>query len=152
MITPEFRAAVRNNWTRPDGQVISLEVATLGLVGEVCEFDDALRIESKRAILLEAGDCLWYLVAIEELLGAHAPYDTRLWDAGAIMHSAATVAELVKKHGFHDRPQTDSIMEYLGLIRETLCNELLRLDFSLLDAQDANMEKLKKRYPHGFGR
>lgn len=65
--------------------------------------------------------------------------------------SADRIADLYKKHWFHDHPlQKQKILEELGDSFWYPAYLAWLLGFDLEEVMIANLEKLKKRYPNGF--
>ena len=148
MISHDFRDMVRALMVKPDGRIIPLEIAALGLVGEVDEFLNALDGPVDE-VLREAGDVIWYVVALEELTYINA---TRTGQFDSPYVNAARVSEMVKKHVWHDKVMDHAALgDYLGDILDVVSAELAVRELTLEAAQDATMAKLKKRWPNGFG-
>ena len=148
MITPEFRKMVKSLMVKPDGRVIPLEVAVLGLVGEVDEFLNALDGPVDE-ILREAGDVIWYVTALEEIAQINA---TRTGQFDSLYINAARVAEMVKKRVWHDKVLDHAALgDYLGDILDVVSIELSVRGLTLEDAQAATITKLRARHPNGFG-
>jgi NTP pyrophosphatase (non-canonical NTP hydrolase) len=149
MIAHEFRTMVRALMVNAEGRTIPLEIAALGLVGEVGEFYGELDALDHDDLLREAGDVLWYVVAIEELTQICA---TRTGQFDSLYVNAARVAEMVKKHTWHGKVLDHAAMgDYLGDLLDVIGSELSVRELTLEDAQAATMAKLKKRWPNGFG-
>lgn len=153
MFLPEFREMVRALMRKPDGRVIPLEVAALGLVGEVNEcLQDTLVLSES---LLELGDVAWYACALQELiLGLRLDtYPSGTEDFP--LQCAAQAAELVKKHVWHDKTPDPKLLGSLisGAVWGC-CGVVDSYEFNtetLEAAQRATMAKLAKRWPNGFG-
>lgn len=150
MFLPEFREMVRALMRKPDGRVIPLEIAALGLVGEVGEFLESLNdaVEEQH---LEFGDCLWYACAIDELVPGMSISFGRTRSIG---RHASKLAELVKKATWHDKPLSVTALEVLLSKILGACVDLTdtpdHAQFSS-DSQRAVMRKLQNRWPLGFG-
>lgn len=151
-----------------DGKFIPLEYAALGLAGEMGELleavgeafkparDEADLKRKSRAVLLEAGDVLWYVNAIayhfdmglEELDGFMR------YEAGTLTIASARVCDAIKKQGWHG--STGNRMHMFRDLSTVLANvrnilqQLRPESYVLEDAAEANVEKLRRRYPEGF--
>lgn len=61
------------------------------------------------------------------------------------------VVDVIKKHLYHDRPlDKDAILKELGDVAWYLATLCTALDFRLSDVLEANIAKLKARWPDGF--
>lgn len=61
------------------------------------------------------------------------------------------VVELVKKYVYHDKPfKVDDMKKELGDILWYIANLATTVGIDLQDISNANIEKLKARYPNGF--
>jgi NTP pyrophosphatase (non-canonical NTP hydrolase) len=61
------------------------------------------------------------------------------------------VIDLIKKHCYHGKPVTDEkLKEEVGDVLWALALICQTRGFSMADAAEANIEKLSRRYPHGF--
>lgn len=153
MFLPEFREMVRALMVKPDGRVIPLEVATLGLVGEVGECMHVAGIVDHEA-LLELGDAAWYACAITELVPGATVFFGPDFECGDPFQDACSLAEHVKK-AWHDKPiQVGTVEVLLTRILMACCHEVDDLtdnDAVLETAQRLVMAKLAKRWPNGFG-
>ena len=64
---------------------------------------------------------------------------------------AGEAIDLVKKHLYHGHPlDREALIKELGDIAWYLAEAATALDLSLEDILQANLDKLKKRYPEGF--
>lgn len=143
MFLPQFREMVRALMRKPDGRVIPLEVAALGLVGEVGEFMKAQPDEAAQ----ELGDCLWYICAITELVPGVVVRPSH--PSVGIYGTLSALSEDIKKHVWHDKDLDASLLSTrLSLIFAWLEESS---DDSLVVAQRSVIDKLKKRWPNGFG-
>lgn len=138
--------------------------AALGLCGEAGEVStSALSTWSPRPddLLIECGDCLWYVAQMckaldisiaslstecSDLQEMHTTQATRV-----LYGSCARIADTVKKYVFHQRA-FDRVEITVPL--ESVCAVLRYIlegrGYSLGQAFDANNQKLLKRHPNGF--
>ena len=66
---------------------------------------------------------------------------------------AGEFADSVKKHLFHGHPlDSDALQKELGDVLWYVALACDSLDLSMADVMQANMEKLRRRYPAGFSR
>ena len=73
------------------------------------------------------------------------------WDALGVAGEAGEVADLVKKVVFHGHPlDVDKLKAEMGDVLWYLASLCNTLGIDLADVAEANIEKLKKRYPHGW--
>lgn len=140
----------------PQGR-ISLENATLGLVGELAEFVAAVEGSDLDLVKEEAGDVLWYACAIATLAdsGRVPPKD---FDASTVVNTtkaffmhAGALCEHVKKSCRHGKTidlqlVQDNLYAICVVVSSVL--DAVGLDFDA--ALSANMDKLRRRYPNGF--
>jgi NTP pyrophosphatase (non-canonical NTP hydrolase) len=136
--------------SRKHGDLNALVVMALGLCGESAELldEDADRVK-------ELGDCWWYAAVLAKLIddsefegyilvsfNGHA-------DTTDLFKSAGKIADYVKKvfgHG-HELDKR-KLKELLGAYIVNLQCVTGALNLSTI--WEANIEKLKKRYPDGF--
>jgi NTP pyrophosphatase (non-canonical NTP hydrolase) len=92
-----------------------------------------------------------YRAASDRTRSKDMPADRQLANAAlGLAGEAGEVADLVKKHLFHGvivagkaKDEVGDVLFYLDWVAELY-------GFTLQEAADANVEKLKKRYPDGF--
>lgn len=64
---------------------------------------------------------------------------------------AGEVADLIKKHLFHDQPlDRDAALKEMGDVLWYLDRLARALDFTMSDVMEANTAKLDERHPHGW--
>ncbi|MGE5611659.1 MAG: nucleoside triphosphate pyrophosphohydrolase family protein [Bacillota bacterium] len=89
---------------------------------------------------------------VAELLTALDPRHADL--ASKLMHAAGAYAEHVKKTVFHRHPEWDQtklkLREELGDLQWYLSQAADIVGATLEEIATENIEKLQKRYPHGF--
>lgn len=123
----------------------ALSMLALGVVGEWAEYE-AEEDGDKAAI--EAGDVLWYIAGICTVLNvdlAHLP--SYRVAPQPVTGALGDICEPVKKHLYHGK-ELDKARVLGG------CCRLYRgiaLRFSLPEIMAANIDKLRKRWPDGFG-
>lgn len=151
-----------------NGKLIPIEVAALGLAGEMGEFAEAacaLWMGAKntpdgnlktKAVLLEAGDVLWYVNAIAHHynMGLEELDGFMRHDSAALSVASARVCDMIKKQVWHGvTPNRMHMFRDLSTVLANVRNILQQLapvQYVLEDAAQANVEKLSKRYPEGF--
>lgn len=74
----------------------------------------------------------------------------KCWALG-LTGEAGEVADIIKKHFYHGRPMDkDKLKKELGDVLWYLSMCARDLGFTLEEVAEANIEKLRKRYPNGF--
>lgn len=151
-MTPEEYVAAVEPLFYKDGKLIPLEVATLGLVGELGEL---LSVPPEEDKIDELGDVVWYHAAVAYVLAAEGlplPSHTAFLEANAI----GEVCEAVKKRVWHGKLlDAQAFSNALAtVLAVALCAASVEGDdgySALIDrAMEANVAKLRKRYPNGF--
>ncbi len=146
----------------------SYAVLALGLIGEAVEAYEAYdlildvnnrtpTITKRTNFLKEMGDVLWYAARIydcldQEFQNSHVNvlYTKPKHDL-SLLTKAAAVSEHVKKHlgHGHDIDKHFLIKNINSLVAIT--GEMLQsCGYTLTEAMQTNVEKLRKRYPNGF--
>ena len=158
--------------TSPNDGHDKMDNALLGLIGETGELVDVIKKFLYQSSLNaplpwqklqdELGDVLWYLVELAAgmdcqlagLCGSFAQYDERAQKIKIMPSlksvvvdmdkSAAALAELItKKRSFRIQEEMNHMLK--------LCSYIARIAGTSLDkVADANIAKLKARYPEGF--
>jgi NTP pyrophosphatase (non-canonical NTP hydrolase) len=158
-----------------NGQAHGLVVTALGLSGEAVELDEALNFSAGadwiREVTKEAGDCCWYLARGCAALGvdmgrvftdadyiyvkAQSVHMSRQWDAykfaPVLLKIAAKFSEVVKKiyaqgHEADREKLIDLLVQYWVLL-EIFAE---RVGIPISDILEANIAKLRSRFPDGF--
>ena len=125
----------------------------LGLCGEIAEYAREMRFIEKR--IEEAGDVMWYVAEIAAGMGATIADAANIDDAGewngGMFHDAGDIADAIKKHVFqgHDLDK-QAILCGLNRIMYMIATRVPDFGYSMDDVLRGNVEKLLKRYPHGF--
>lgn len=95
----------------------------------------------------------------QELAARTARTDIRGWTrplnyALGLCGEAGEVAEHIKKWAFHDgKPvDVDALKKELGDVLWYLAMQADEWGLALSEVANANIEKLQRRYPHGFGK
>lgn len=108
------------------------------------------------AILIISGICLVTLDDYQQLaartLGRDRTHEQQLANAAlGLTGEAGEVAEVIKKHLFHDTPlDRDALVKELGDCLWYIGAFATVLGLSLDDIAQRNIDKLRKRYPEGF--
>ncbi len=147
------------------GPQVELAVRALGLCGEASEFSEEMDPEK---LMLEAGDILWYVAALAKAvdtnmsdLVSQLDFDTfqtlhaeDFYDRSPeelLCVTAGKIAEKVKKHVGHGKPLASDFIRDQLVTAVMLVGQALGIYYiSLNDAAEANVAKLKARYPQGF--
>lgn len=154
-MTPEEYLTAIEPLFYKDGKLIPLEVATLGLVGELGELFSVPEGQEK---IDELGDVVWYHGATAYVLagsGQPLPEPTSAFVPNAV----GEVCEAVKKYVWHGKQINGQ--EFSNALSSVLAQALIFVsdreapqaeDFAALmsRAAEANVAKLRKRYPNGF--
>lgn len=147
-----------------DGEPIPLDVCMLGLCGEsgelIEENDKLVEDFDFTKFQLEVGDVMWYVAATCSKLGrgfhklkttdkplpnSHAACITQL----AV--NVAKAADMIKKHMWHGKVlDEEALCEKLVLVMEAVYVMCDRRGTTLEQAAQANVDKLRARYPLGF--
>lgn len=166
MLLNDYAAAIAPLMLK-EGKHIPIEVVGLGLCGEtqelfdvVTQYFDAVRIggfdyEEARRLLneakKEAGDVLWYVVALASVLNIDiASVDIDGAPKGELLGLiTGKVADKIKKTVWHGKRYSGfeaqlDVCKLLGALRE-YCSKVLKA--SLEDISDINVKKLSARYP-----
>lgn len=93
-----------------------------------------------------------YQLLAARTLGGNRTHEQQLSNAAlGLTGEAGEVAEVIKKHLFHDTPlDRDAIVKELGDCLWYIAAFATALDVSMDDIASKNIEKLRKRYPDGF--
>lgn len=71
--------------------------------------------------------------------------------AGGMAFEAGEVGDHMKKHWVYDRPlNRDEVIEEMGDTFHYFVMLLIKMNVSLSEVIEANVEKLRARYPNGF--
>jgi hypothetical protein len=148
------------NLTR--GAIIPEDTCALGLAGEVGEVCALLAAKpADAAMVLELGDVLWYITALAwhydcklaDLIadaGDHYRADTANAVLSLVAHTGA-VCDIIKKTQWHGKePNQGAVLaglrDAVAAIRVLAYRHGATLDLVM----DANIAKLRARYPAGF--
>lgn len=145
------------NLTRKDRVV----TAALGICGELAELADVHRKDNKGLVAAEAGDVCWYLAlgGLTDFITVKPHEDLHIWADEAGMNSmllrllilAGNYADHVKKYTKQGHAWTDGPPHMmLGSIAADLYLLLFLYGIKWEDVLQANIDKLKARYPEGF--
>lgn len=152
---------------RGDGAKLSddemIACCALGLAEETAEVICAIDNESDETVLSELGDVVWYATTAAHRLDVTLSHvretetATNLTvrpndedNARSMAMYAGIFAGLVKKKLFHEKPlNVEWSVRYLAEILD--CVELIAIDHHGVfdDACEANLAKLRKRFPSG---
>lgn len=148
--------ALRTESTRKDPPERRVLHAAVGLTTEAVELlfatDDVNRFE-------ELGDLMWYWAVMKDAIG-YAPVElSELGEVPAdalrenILLSAGVILDLVKKNQFYGKP-FDSLMNGARInhwsIVQDVSNHAGMLGYDLSEVLEANIRKLRVRYPEKF--
>lgn len=156
-------------WAKKNGQDMPLELAMLGVageVGEVCDLVKKAMWHGKTGfegdMLKELGDVLWYLDKVAERSGAKLE-NLFVKNTFAVLDATAVIA----KEKFSVVEMCRSLSSLAGTITDNNVGECLRREalrqaaivvahiggfygFTLSQICEANVAKLRARYPNGF--
>jgi len=138
------RAAVR---TMPAGldDHGALSMLALGVVGEWAEYEQALDAATKRE---EAGDVLWYLAGLCTMLGVDMAILAGVDHSKMLIVDAlGDICETTKKHLYHGKD-----LNRIRILRG--CAKIyavVAMHEPIAEIMAANIDKLRKRWPDGFG-
>ena len=77
--------------------------------------------------------------------------DQLLLGATGLAGEGGEVVDLIKKHVFHKKPlDKDALIKELGDVRWYLEYLMLANNITMSEVEDANIKKLRARYPNGF--
>lgn len=144
----------------------------IGLVGETHELENEFILRGlTKNIKSELGDCFYYYTNILYTLYKNeidiSKFNSKVdftffinkdliltINLNTLFHTLykdeARVCECIKKMIFHKKNAGTSLMDYLMGIFYNLSHLLCISGFSLSEVLEANIEKLKERYPKGF--
>lgn len=140
----------------------------MGLCGETAElYEAAAKSDSRSQIIGELGDVLWYAATLARSIGMDfgdimAKVGPTAWTAGSfsgsaehwaiyMMRQAGSIMDRVKKETFQGHPaDTDGIYaDLVLLLTYALC--VAGSGYRTLEeVAEANIVKLRSRYPKGF--
>lgn len=151
----EYAAKAKETAIYPE--YLTVLYPTLGLVDEIGEFKEAVRVfEDPGSILKEGGDVLWYVAALVNDLGLMEQVQrTSCGRPSALDISAAKICGLVKKTYRDDegtfRPEVkQEITELLSAIYMRLDDALVNsIGCTIEQAMEMNIEKLQGRKNRG---
>lgn len=157
--TDFVRTVESTSWHEPNQRLLH---AAMGLCTETAELYE---VQNEQHELEELGDICWYLALAFDAVGSsfeQAPVFAaeefhafvRGEDPGEAMVIYSTeVLDIVKKQIFYGR-EADvlKIVDALTMIKNVVIHglDMADLDYSLEDIIEANMKKLKARYPDKF--
>ncbi len=151
-----YQELAKRTATHPDPNADMYELMALGLIGETGEVVDLIKKHKYHNVPIdveklkkEVGDCLWYLANGLTLcyvdLGMLVSYyiDTE----PDLIHMALICGEIA------DSLCDKTLDQYTAFPRSYLAQlhkVSMMFGFTLGEAADCNIEKLKRRYPDGF--
>lgn len=157
------KLAGRTLLDKPDARYSDHEIMlvwnAIGLTDEVAELVEALqgRHGAYPSIIKEIGDVWWYTAALCTTLGislqniAPTNYEELYTGPEDLVISAGKVAGHVKKGVFHRHGVDRNVMmDLLEHVIGALLTIHLATDVSVEMAFEANVEKLRQRYPEGY--
>jgi hypothetical protein len=156
----EYHALAMRTKSHDQTPVQRLTNAALGLAGEWAEFYELWYTNDNAPVetLKEAGDLLWYSAQATDALGLN--FADIQWQVvtgttnATCIKAIGTIAEIAKKAMFHGHPlgdeQRDQVMDALAYIVRDVRNVLVVYRWTMEDAMQANIDKLRRRYPDGF--
>lgn len=163
MNATDYMEQCERTWNTGDDERMQLCNAALGLVGEVGELVEKLDAVAQGSgtfdVGSEAGDVWFYLMTLYRLLGvdvSEAPCYRETMasysEAGLRYHTmvlAYRSAESAKKHVFHGKP-ADALVRNLRSFEAGFAELTMRIGLEAERLWDANIDKLRARYPDGF--
>lgn len=149
-----YQELAKRTATHPDPNADMYELMALGLIGETGEVVDLIKKHKFHGVPMdveklkkEVGDCLWYLA------NGLTMFDVDLGGYNASYCSAdSTPIDLASNASNMAIMFTigENIEEDAGEYLSCLSGVVSVYGFTLEDAADTNIEKLKRRYPDGF--
>ena len=122
-----------------------LSMLALGVVGEWAEYEQALDAATKRE---EAGDVLWYLAGLCTMLGVDMAILAGVDHSKMLIVDAlGDICETTKKHLYHGKD-----LNRIRILRG--CAKIyavVAMHEPIAEIMAANIDKLRKRWPDGFG-
>lgn len=150
------KLAARTLVEKPDGaytdQDMMLVWTVLGLVGEAIELFDTDPADHQ-ATKKELGDVYWYVAGIYTVLGREMPEPTAMYTGSldVIVLDSGALAEYVKKGVFHRHGIDPAVMmRYMTCLVNDIASYAKRLGLDRETVMEANIEKLRQRYPDGY--
>lgn len=145
-----------------DGVLMPPVISTLGLCGEAEELrastSDLLRfLGNEDEVLKEAGDVLFYAVTLGLAYGIEPEVKDLTIVAGIkttvglLQSRVGAMADKMKKASWHFRPYED-LQGDLDAVVYLLAGVAADCGKTVDDVADINVEKLKARWPKGFGK
>ena len=157
--TPGALTATLLSAQAADPRTIPLLMAILGLAGEIGEWLAELEGQDTRKQWKEAGDVLWYCAAILTICGRSMGDLPKLstadvWPPRETAKTAPLLAsELVKKAAFHKKKvDADALVGIVAIV--VACVDVVHSSPArpaLPEIMAENDDKLRKRWPDGFG-
>lgn len=149
----EYQQLAKRTAKHPDPNADMYELMALGLIGETGEVVDLIKKHKYHGVPVdveklkkEVGDCLWYFVntltLFRETTAIIPVYEVRRPSPVRLGYYVGDFADDVFDE-VYDVSNAGMILAHLRLIANAH-------GFTLEDAADANIEKLKRRYPDGF--
>lgn len=87
----------------------------------------------------------------KEAMQTAGDHDMEIYAVLGLAGEAGEVADLTKKWRYHDHPyDRDKFLKELGDAQWYLAVAALAHGFTLAEVMEANIEKLRQRYPQGF--
>ena len=122
-----------------------LSMLALGVVGEWAEYHDVVDKPNQEE---EAGDVLWYIANLCTVLGVDlADLPSYRVAPAPVVDALGDICEPIKKHLYHGK-DLDKARILGGCCR--LYRDIARR-LILPEIMAANIDKLRKRWPDGFG-
>lgn len=152
----DYPTFVRERFTKRAAGGEGLIHAAVGLVGEVLEFEEAT---TRAHQVEELGDCEFYLHAGYQVLNLVAPIGARTTFLGRprfilhiqLLEEAEKLLDQAKKVWVYGKPIGNrDVLTRLDRTRDALDAIYQFYGFSWQEILDANVVKLRKRYPTGY--
>lgn len=131
-----------------DNKKFAIAYWTLGIIGEYNELEEAYIMNNYPLVGKEAGDVIWYIVALANELELPIEGIEPFIDVPAI---PMALAEIIKKHLGHGKDiDRNEFATYLCQIMVSCYNMAFEAGYSKEKVLRMNIDKLKLRYPKGF--
>ncbi len=147
-----YQELAKRTATHPDPNTDMYELMALGLIGETGEVVDLIKKHKYHGVPMdveklkkEVGDCLWYLangLTLCDLTFDDPWHGVKLKEYHLGVDASSIAASLIEERFVFNGDKRD----YLDTL-SALCT---KHGFTLEDAAECNIEKLKRRYPDGF--
>lgn len=155
----EFKEQAKRTFLSTGNDKLDLCHMTLGITSEIVELSEAVAKNDVINLIEEATDIMWYIVNTYTLLNEDVsePFLSDIKDrntgslVGDLYDYSSHLSNIVKRHiAYGKELDLLRLTAILDLIQDELINRVYVTEHVFSSALNANIEKLKVRYPEKF--